>query len=46
MSPVPAPPLNPLPPALDFPRIAERAFAELEAAGMHIVKTSDPVVAG
>jgi nicotinamidase-related amidase len=43
-SPVPAPPLDPLPPALDFPRIADRAFAELKAAGMHIVKTTDPIV--
>jgi len=42
-SPVPAPPLDPLPPALDFPRIAERAFVELKAAGMHIVKTTDPI---
>jgi nicotinamidase-related amidase len=42
-SPVPAPPIDPLPPALDFPRIAEQAFAELRAAGMNIVKTSDPI---
>lgn len=42
-SPVPAPPVDPLPPALDFPRIAERAFADLAAAGMKIVKTTDPV---
>jgi nicotinamidase-related amidase len=44
MSPVPAPPLNPLPPELDFPRVAERAFEEFRRAGMHIVKTTDPVV--
>lgn len=42
-SPVPAPVLDPLPPALDFPRIADEAFAELKAAGMNIVKTTDPV---
>lgn len=44
MSPVPPPPLDPLPPALDFPKIADRAMAELRRAGMHIVKTTDPVV--
>jgi nicotinamidase-related amidase len=43
-SPVPAPPIDPLPKTLDFPRIAEEAFAELRAAGMNIVKTTDPVV--
>jgi nicotinamidase-related amidase len=43
-SPVPPPPIDPLPPALDFPRVADRAFAELAAAGMKIVKTSDPIV--
>lgn len=43
-SPVPAPPIDPLPKALDFPRIAEEAFAELKAAGMNIVKTTDPIV--
>ncbi|MFO0678560.1 MAG: hypothetical protein U0169_18640 [Polyangiaceae bacterium] len=42
-SPVPAPALDPLPPALDFPRVAERAFAELERAGMHVAKTTDPI---
>ena len=42
-SPVPAPPIDPLPPALDFPRVAEAAFAELRAAGMHVVKTTDPI---
>lgn len=40
-SPVPAPPISPLPPALDFPRIADEAFEELKAAGMHIVKTTE-----
>ncbi len=42
-SPVPAPPINPLPPALDFPRVADKAFADLKAAGMHIVKTTDGI---
>jgi nicotinamidase-related amidase len=42
-SPVPPPPINPLPPALDFPRIANEAFAELAAAGMNLVKTTDPI---
>jgi nicotinamidase-related amidase len=42
-SPVPAPAIDPLPPALDFPRIAEQAFADLRAAGMNIVKTTDPI---
>ena len=42
-SPVPAPALDPLPPALDFPRIADQAFIELKAAGMNIVKTTDPI---
>jgi len=43
MSPVPPPPLSPLPPELDFPAIAEKAIAEFRAAGMHVVKTTDPV---
>ncbi|MCB9795638.1 MAG: nicotinamidase [Alphaproteobacteria bacterium] len=43
MSPVPAPPLDPLPPALDFPRIADEAIEEFRAAGMHIVTTADPI---
>jgi nicotinamidase-related amidase len=42
-SPVPPPPIDPLPAALDFPRIADEAFAELREAGMKIVKTTDPV---
>jgi nicotinamidase-related amidase len=42
-SPVPAPPIDPLPAVLDFPRVAELAFAELKRAGMHIVKTTDPI---
>lgn len=43
MSPVPAPPLDPLPPELDFPRVADEAFEELRRSGMQIVKTSDAV---
>jgi nicotinamidase-related amidase len=43
MSPVPAPPLNPLPAHLDFPRLADKAIEEFKKAGMHVVKTSDPV---
>ncbi len=41
-SPVPAPPIDPLAPELDYPRVAERAFAELAERGMRLVKTSDP----
>ena len=40
MSPVPAPPIDPLPPALDFPRVAERGLAELAAFGMNVVTTA------
>lgn len=43
MSPVPAPPIHPLPPQLDFPAITARAFAEFKKAGMHLVKTTDPL---
>lgn len=43
MSPVTPPPLDPLPEALDFPRIAERALGDLRRAGMHVVRTSDPL---
>jgi nicotinamidase-related amidase len=43
MSPVPAPPIDPLPPALDFPKVAERAFAELVGQGMHVCRTTDPI---
>jgi hypothetical protein len=42
MSPVPPPPISPLPVALDFPRIADEAMREFAAAGMHIVRTTDP----
>ena len=43
MSPVPAPPLDPLPPSLDFPRIADEAIEECRDAGMHVVRTTDPI---
>ncbi|NMO23123.1 nicotinamidase [Pyxidicoccus fallax] len=41
MSPVPAPPLDPLPPALDFPRVADAALRDFQAAGMRVVRTTD-----
>lgn len=43
MSPVPPPPVNPLPPELDFPRIGDKAIADFRAAGMHVVRTTDPI---
>jgi nicotinamidase-related amidase len=43
MSPVPPPPLDPLPPALDFPRVADETLRTVAAAGMRIVRTTDPV---
>ena len=43
MSPVPPPALHPLPPALDFPRVADEALRTLAAAGMRVVRTTDPV---
>jgi nicotinamidase-related amidase len=43
MSPVPPPPLDPLPPSLDFPRVAEEALRAVAAAGMRVVRTTDPV---
>jgi nicotinamidase-related amidase len=43
MSPVPPPPVAPLPPALDFPRVAEEALRAFAAAGMRIVRTTDPL---
>jgi nicotinamidase-related amidase len=41
MSPVPAPPLNPLPPALDFPRVADAAIHGFREAGMRVARTTD-----
>ena len=40
-SPVPAPPLDPLPAELNFPVVADRAFDEFKRAGMNIVRTTD-----
>lgn len=34
---------GPVPPALDFPRLADEAFAELRAAGMNVARTTDPI---
>lgn len=42
-SPVPAPPLDPLPPELDFPRVAEAAFERLARRGVRLVRTTDPL---
>jgi nicotinamidase-related amidase len=41
MSPVPAPPLSPLPDHLNFPKLADEAIGRWRAAGMHVVKTTD-----
>ncbi len=41
MSPVPAPPLNPLPAALNFPALADETIREFARAGMRVVKTTD-----
>lgn len=43
MSPVPAPPLEPLPDYLNFPALAQEALQEFKAAGMKVVKTSDAI---
>jgi nicotinamidase-related amidase len=43
MSPVTPPPLDPLPEALDFPRVAERAMRDFAASGMKVVRTTDPL---
>lgn len=43
MSPVPAPPLEPLPAGLDFPRVAKEALEGFRAAGMRVVRTTDPL---
>jgi hypothetical protein len=43
MSPVPPPPIHPLPDSLNFPRLADEAIARWRAAGMHVVKTSDDI---
>ena len=41
MSPVPAPPLDPLPKGLDFPAIAEEGLRDLQSKGMRLVRTTD-----
>jgi len=41
MSPVPPPPLDPLPPELDFPAIAKRSMQELKDFGMNVVRCAD-----
>ncbi len=43
MSPVPPPPVEPLPPHLDFPRVANEGIAELARFGFHVVRTTDPI---
>jgi nicotinamidase-related amidase len=43
MSPVPPPPLDPLPEALDFPKVADEAIAAFARAGMRRARTTDPV---
>lgn len=40
-SPVPPPPSEPLPPELDFPRIADEAFEDFRRRGVRIRKTTD-----
>lgn len=42
-SPVPPPPIDPLPADLDFPRIAKEGFEEFKRDGMHLVKTTAPL---
>jgi nicotinamidase-related amidase len=44
MSPVPPPPLDPLPPALNFPVIADKAIEDFKKSGMRVVKTTDEVI--
>jgi len=44
MSPVPPPPLDPLPRELDFPRIAEEAMKDFEACGMRLSTTRAPLL--
>lgn len=41
MSPVPPPPLHPLPESLNFPKIAAQTFETLREAGMNIVTTAE-----
>ncbi|MBM7114326.1 nicotinamidase [Archangium primigenium] len=43
MSPVRPPMIHPLPPALDFPRLADAGIQALREAGMRVVRTTDPI---
>ncbi len=43
MSPVPPPPLHPLPDHLNFPQIAEQTLSLLQQAGMHLVTTQEDI---
>ena len=43
MSPVPPPPLNPLPSGLNFPKIAEEMLKFVEEKGMVLTKTSEEI---
>jgi hypothetical protein len=43
MSPVPAPPIDPLPDHLNFPKVADAAIERWRDAGMKVVRTTDPV---
>jgi len=40
MSPVPEPPISPLPAGLDFPRLAEAGIRELASKGMQVRETA------
>jgi nicotinamidase-related amidase len=46
MSPVPPPPLDPLPETLDFPKVAAQAIEAFVAAGMRRARATDPVPPG
>jgi len=43
MSPVPPPPLDPLPPDLDFPALADENVEQCRRAGMRVVSTTETV---
>lgn len=42
MSAIPAPPIDPLPDALNYPKVTEEAFAMFAKVGMHRVSTKEP----
>jgi nicotinamidase-related amidase len=44
MSPVPAPPIHPLPAHLNFPQLAQEGIEKWRKAGMHVVRTTDAIV--